>query len=450
MKKCLAFLIMALAPSLTYANTGIFEGSGHTIKLVRSEDVQLRSEMVRITPGRGWCLFNGSIGDRVDYDCKFVLKNRSKKPVTIQVGFPLTSQFLARSDDMKADDATALVLKYRFIVRDKERTYHVRFVPYDQTKTLGAIFLWDMTFQADEVRELNVAYEMPTAIGLGDTTKDSDDIVRRTQELLLPPAGGRAAGSEGGRRDVPKSASDSRHDVKDWYPILTSNIFEGLEYVTVTGQSWAGPIESAKFELNVKGFEQYLNERYVIERPPYTAEQLAEIEKEKKETVARIENAIKSGELKGSPSELRDLLNDAAQEPRFDWHIKDRLIYRQVLPAGWKEADGVITWEFKNYHPKDAIQVAYLLTVFPRRPEAVPSFVNLVLGSKPSKEDLADLREVYLAWWGISPKRESARLFVSSQRWYAPKNGMTADKLTPEQKAVVSALERCSAANHGK
>ena len=183
MRRLTVFLFMVLAPSFAYANAGIFEGSGHTIKLVHSEDVQLRSETVRIIPGRGWYLFNGSVGDRVDYECKFVLKNRSKEPVTIQVGFPLTSQFLKYGDDWKAEDATALVLKYRFIVRDNDRTYHVRFVPHDQAKTLGAIFLWDMTFHGEEVRELNVAYEIPMAMGLGDTMKDPEDPVRRTQEL---------------------------------------------------------------------------------------------------------------------------------------------------------------------------------------------------------------------------------------------------------------------------
>ena len=397
---------MALASSVAIANTGVFEGSGHTIKLVRSEDIQLRSEKVTIIPGRGRFLFNGSIADHVDYECKFVLQNLSKKPVTIQAGFPLTSQFLKNADDAKADDATALVIKYKFIVRDNERTYHVRFVPHDRDKSLGAIFLWDMTFQGDEVRELNVAYEIPMAMALGDTAKD---------------------------REISYA--------KDWYWILTGCVYEGFEYVTVTGQSWAGPIESAKFELHVEGFEQYLNDRFVIERPPYTAEQLAEIDKERRQNVAAIEEAIKNGEIKGGPAKLRELIK-AAKEPPFDWHVKDRLIHRQVLPEGWKTEDDVITWNFKNYRPREPIRVAYSLTLFPKNPKDVPSFVKLTLGSNPSKDDLRDLREIYLAWYGIPPKSESVRKFVSNQQWYAPKDGMTVDKLTNEQRAVVSAIEQ--------
>jgi hypothetical protein len=47
-----------------------------------------------------------------------------------------------------------------------------------------------------------------------------------------------------------------------------------------------------------------------------------------------------------------------------------------------------------------------------------------------------------LAWWGIPPKTKSVREFVSNQQWYMPKDGMTVEKLTGEQKAVISAIEQ--------
>lgn len=192
--------------------------------------------------------------------------------------------------------------------------------------------------------------------------------------------------------------------------------------------------------MYVEGFEQYLNERYVIERPPYTAEELAAIDTEQKENVARVKDAIKSSEIKGSPAELQDLLDETAHAIPFDWHVKNRLICRHIEPNGWKEADGTITWEFKNYRPEAPIRVGYLLTLFPKKPEDVPSFIEMLLGNKPSKEDLGDLREIYLAWFGIPPKSKSVGQFVAYQRWYAPKEGMTEDKLTAEQKAVVAAI----------
>jgi hypothetical protein len=126
----------------------------------------------------------------------------------------------------------------------------------------------------------------------------------------------------------------------------------------------------------------------------------------------------------------------------FDWRVKDCLIHRQVGPKGWREKDGHITWEFKNYRPKQPITVCYFLSVFPKTPEKIPSFVKSVLGDKPTKEDLGDMREIYLAWWGIPPKSKSVQTFVSNQCWYSPKDGMTPDRLTAEQKAVISAIEK--------
>lgn len=413
MKHFVAFLVVTLASSLAYANTGVFEGSGHTIKLVRSEDVQMQSEEVTITPGRGPFLFDGGVPgmDRVEYRCKFVLHNRSEKVVTIQVGFPLSGDsFRPFKDGWRAEDATDLVLRYKFIARDKEKTYHVRFVPSDESKELVAIFLWDMTFKGDEVCNLNVAYEIPMAMALSTTEKKDWKI---------------------------KYA-------KPWYPRLVTDIVEDFEYVTVTGQSWAGPIESAKFRLNVAGFERYLNDRFIFEKPSLAAEERAAAEKAAKERATALEKLIEESKTKDRSQKLRDLLSNNAWGSLFDWRIKDRLIRRDIAPDGWKEKDGAIVWEFNNYRPKDAIQVGYSLTILPKNPEDIPSFVKLLLDNKPSKEDLSDLREIYLAWWGIAPKSESVRRFVSNQRWYRPKGDMTAEKLTVEQKAVISAIERYS------
>ena len=407
MKRLFVLLAVALVPSLAYANTGIFDGSGQTIKLVHSEEIQLQSESVRIVPSRGPLPFNGSSTDRVEYSCKFVLRNRTKKPVKIQVGFPLNSEFTGRGTKLKTDDATDLVLHYKFIARDRDHTYHVRFVPYGQEKTLESIFLWNMTFQSTEVRELSVAYEIPMAMGAGTNAKD--------WKATNP---------------------------KEWYDNLEPTIYEGFEYVTETGRSWAGPIEHATFEIDVRGFEHYLGERSIIETeaPELTAE-------ERKAWEAAAAAAV------AAMSEAERLYWQ--QHRQADWSVKHREIRREVKPDGWKDQvkfdgwkgkEGVLTWDFKNYRPKDPIVINYYLTLFPKKAEDVPSFVKWMIGKRPSAEDLGDLREIYLAWWGIVPKSDSVRKFVSNQIWYAPKSGMTIEKLTAEQRTVVSALERYPAA----
>ncbi len=408
-RRWLIFLATAIAPCPAHANTGIFEGSGHTIKLVHSADVEMQSEEVTIVPGRGPFLFNGSTMDRVNYECKFVLHNRSKKPVTIQVGFPLNSQFMSASSDPKKYDPTELVFKYKFIVRDKERTYHVRFVPQDEDHKLSSIFLWNMTFQGDETRTLNVAYEIPMTAVLYCTEKESDIKYAKT-----------------------------------WYERLTPCIYEGIEYVTVTGQSWAGPIGTAKFNVHVGGFEQYLATRYIIERPEFTAKEQLDLEKSQKERATRLRQEIKEARKDKPPlsdTELDALIDDLLHYP-VDFHIKNCLIHRKVSLKEWQEKDGVIRWEFKNYRPQESLDIAYVLVILPKTPEGVPMFIKWVLGEKPKQEDLNDLREIYLAWWGIAPQSKTVREFVSNQHWYSPKDGMTMEKLTAEQKVVISAIEQ--------
>jgi hypothetical protein len=385
MKRNVVFLIVVLTASVACANTGVFEGSGHTIKLIRSEDIQLQSERVTIVPGRGPFLYDGTGPgmDRVEYTCKFVLRNRSKKQVTIQVGFPLTSESIDKTGNPKPDEVTALVLEYKFIVRDDDRTYHVRFSSQDTEKKFGAIFLWDMTFQPDEVRTLNVGYQIPMATGLADTKKE---------------------------RHFEKEKQG-----KEWYSKLEEAIGEVLFYVTETGQSWAGPIEDADFEIHVREFERYLANRGVFESTPRTANQ-----------------------------------DDKTEKPDDSGLTKNCLIHRRIWPNGWKEKDGILTWHFKNYRPKEPIGVNYTLTYLPKTSENMPSIVRYVLGEKPSREDVDDLREIFMASWGIAPKSKSVQQFVSNQIWYSPKKDMTVDKLSTEQKAAIAALERCATAKIGK
>jgi hypothetical protein len=394
MRAYAVLLAVALAPGLAGANMAPFEDTGKTIRLVSSEDIQLKSEEVKIVPGRGpflmepeeinsdFWLHGGMRGCYlVDYRCKFVLHNRAKKAVKIQVGFPLAeaNQFWGGPPELNADDVTDFVLRHRFIVRDTDQTYHVRYVAHDEKKKLLAIFLWDMTFQADETRELNVAYEMPAFVAPG------------------------TANIDGKPHSMEKEAGAKN------YWIVEGGLGEWFWYVTETGRSWAGPIEHAKFQVYVGGFERFLPDR--------------------SETTSKPNRPPEKGVTYGT------------------WG----LIHREVSPAGWKEDRGVLTWEFQDYRPEKPIAVNYLITVFPRMRDAVPSFIRFVLGEKPRPEDIADLREIYLAWWGIVPKSEPVRQFVSQQCWYSPKDGMTVDKLTPEQKAIAAELERRAvAAKTGK
>ena len=311
-------------PALALGNAGVFEGSGHTVKLTSTADIQLQSEKVKIIAGRGPFLFDGTAPgmDRVEYQCSFRLKNRSRKAVTIQVGFPLTSQFLDSPHKVKNINTADLLFHYKFIARDNDKTYHVRFAPYDRDRKLGSIFLWDMTFEPDEVRELRVAYEIPMGMALNEAVKDAR-----------------------------LSESEKR---SEWYWAPESAFAEGFDYVTATGQSWSGPIEEATFEVSIGQFERYLHQRRVAERPD-------------------------SESAKGTKYKVI---------PQGEWRLKDFLVYRRITPAGWKETDGTLTWKFKDYRPKEPISISYWITGIPRTPEGAKTLVDYALGDNPRADKL--------------------------------------------------------------
>jgi hypothetical protein len=153
-KASLGVALLTACCANAFGNTGVFFGSGHTLQLIKSADVRMVSEDVTITPICGV----SAVMHSVDVRCTFVLKNLSAKPVKIQVGFPLDSEFhdLARPPSDDADE----VLSRHFIARDASNTYHVRHVSAGQSK-YPELFLWDMEFAAGETKKIHVGYILP-------------------------------------------------------------------------------------------------------------------------------------------------------------------------------------------------------------------------------------------------------------------------------------------------
>ena len=143
----LACMLLAVIESSLFANAGFFGGSGHTIELSQSDQIQMVSEEVTIAPLPG---FTSEL-DEVEYRCRFVLKNLSPTATTIQVGLPLDGESGEHSldeDESSASDVdeTDRVMSYRFIARDDDNTYHVRYLRQDRHAKFRRLFMWDMAF----------------------------------------------------------------------------------------------------------------------------------------------------------------------------------------------------------------------------------------------------------------------------------------------------------------
>ena len=117
--------------------------------------------------------------------------------------------------------------------------------------------------------------------------------------------------------------------------------------------------------------------------------------------------------------------------------------YREFSPGGWKKdaEHGTITWDFRNFQPGPPLRVYYYFVRFPEDVADCDAWVRLVLGAKPKKTDVSELREIAAAFYGVAPQTESARKFAEQQIWYHPKKGLHDSELSETRQAVLKRLD---------
>jgi hypothetical protein len=378
--------------SLAVADAGVFTGNGQNLHQITSETVQLVSIDVTIVPGRGRFLFNGTVPgmDRAEYECTFVLRNLSDQQEDIQVGFPVDSQFAKGHEPESPQESKNWIFEYGFIARDEKTTYHVEFVrrkPQSGPGEFGSVFTWNMHFAPKENRTLTVQYQIPISMGLVDTLKDQN----------TAPAGTGALSQE----------------------LLEIAQLEMTGYVTSTGSSWAGNVESATFTMITEPFERYLDRRGMTEE------------------------------------ELTDMDHEQAERFESSFPVRHPWWFREIKPEGWQAVKGGVQWRYKDFKPKDPIEVRYYMTQYPRLPDEVDAFVDRFLkGIGPNGSaatELGRLKQIVLATYGKEPEDDTAKAFASQQTWYAPHKDFSMAGLSEPQQTVLKKIDaRIGAAKSSK
>ena len=381
-------LLLACCAPLTLADAGVFTGNGQSLHQITSKSIQLVRIDVTMALGRGPYLYDGGVAgmDRARYLCKFVLRSKSDQPEEVEIGFPVDSEFAKGNDPISPTDSENWVLEYAFIARDEGETYHVDYVhrkPKGGPGEFASLFTWKMRFRPQETKTLAVSYEMPISMGLITTEKEEQD----------------------------RQNSNYRRPVSSVFGAETLGLgtMEQAGYITSTGSSWAGNVESATFTVYTGGFEKYLNSRGVFETDRGT-------------------NASADGAERENPFPV--------QHPWW---------FRTVSPDGWKSVEGGIQWKYENYKPQDPIAVRYYMTEFPQSPTDVDVFVDRILKRLEKGESqataLTEAKEVLLATYGREPTDPDARAYVAQQLWYTPRKDFSLSTLSPAQKATVEALD---------
>jgi hypothetical protein len=339
----------------------VFTGNGQNLHQITSKTVQLVTIDVTIVLGRGRFLFDGTVPgmDQAEYECTFVLKNLSDKAEDVQVGFPVDSQFARDREPDSPKVSANWVLEYGFIARDEGTTYHVEYVhrtPKPNPGEFASVFVWKMNFAPKETRTLSVQYRIPISMGLASTTRE---------DAAEPPLD-QALGQE----------------------LLNIAQVEMAGYVTATGSSWAGNVETASFTVITGPFERYLRRR-----------------------------GLSDDVAPGTDPESKQRLESSFPVAHPWW-------FRRAKPEGWSEVKGGLQWRYKDFKPKDPIEVSCYVTQIPERPEEVGPFVDRFLERPEPGEsattELAHLREIVLATYGKEPGDRAVKAFASGQLWYRP------------------------------
>ena len=406
MKRFLTICFLFLVFVSCFGNAGVFRGSGQTPTLEKTDQIQMVEEEIIMIPRRGNYPVDSSCRnlDKMDFRCRFILRNLTDKKVVIPVGFPLDTQ--ARMQDNKGKiNQSQLIRHYGFTAGTKDKTFPVRFVPWDKKKKFSELFLWEMTFEPKQEIELFVNYTMEGYLGLAMTIRNRD--------------------------------WDNRKPYKcEYLDFLTSGVGQAQFYVTETGSSWAGVIEKAVFRYYPYEFEEYLAKRGAYE----------ESNKERKERFAAIKKKPGNFAYLFSP----EMPMVRTWNPAFEeWQPKQ----------GKDKKDRYLELFFQPYKPqkKDNIHIGYTFPMIPINAEQFERYCTAVkhhLKKQREFKELAknknpkayekywkhrnfppydaavrkNIADVILEFHGIARNNPEIADFLADQVWYPVKTPRQIDE----------------------
>ena len=404
MKKLLMLAVLCLLSAVGSGNVGAFRGSGQTPVLEKSSDIQMVEEEIAMFPHRGSYPVDTSCRnlDKMDFRCRFLLRNLSDKKVVVQVGFPLDTQSNFQDRDGKTFDQARIIGSYGFAAGTKDRVYPVRFVPFDKDRKFSKIFLWEMTFEPKQELELTVAYTMEGYFGMVSCSRAQwaeKELVYRCRYLKY----------------------------------LTLGVGEAQFYVTETGSSWAGDIEKAVFRCYPYGFETYLARRGAWEET---------VRRRRSRERHRESRALKAGDFSRCFVPSMPMVRN--WNPAFDeWHPLQ----------GKNKNDRWVELVRQPFRPRkqDGIRIGYAFPIIPMNVEEFELFcdvLKLTLEAEAAqrehakrdlpekyekyrkKPDIAvygpevrkDIADAVLEFHGVSRHNPRIADFLADQCWYPVRN----------------------------
>jgi len=412
-KRTLAALILGAVAA--HANVGYFAGSGQDIVLASTAEVQMVSEDVTIMVRP----------EAAEYLCRFELRNLTDEAVDVQAGFPLNGDWFdgfsheSRSLDGERQscdrsDSEIIADEFRFLARDDDATYHVRYLRHDVQQKYKHLFLWTMHFAPHETRMLHVSYEVPASETLWSS-------LREDWEILTGQAQGKLGENSFGSMD------DAIQD-RMW---LWGSMLHWYSYVTATGASWAGEIERADFHLRAGLADDALRDLF------------------RNQVRAAAELPMEGMPPPQDPGPLLTWLCLAPAGSKVPLDERGRE-YAESRGIDWKPRPipDAYDWHFAPFAPGPEIAIGWLTTFLPATAAGVRTMwqpSNPMGPGSPAKEP-GLLRAALAAWHGVAPRDDAVRAMLEKMIWYAPVAGRTEADLPDDVKAQLAVIDELTLA----
>jgi hypothetical protein len=212
-------LTVLLGSDSSFANTGVFFGSGNQIIPIRNDDIRLVEEHVFIKIVDDWKCKENSVPFclRADVAATFRLKNTTNKKVQFQAGFPFLD--LQGFGDEKLAHSR---LNFRVTKNGRGRRVILKSglieEKLDPNGLFKKVFAWDETFKPNEEANLKVSYSILLGMAAAHTPlRDFEEGGKKLYEIDRTLLG----------------------------------IVYLFNYITKTAYTWNGPIDKAVFEIDL-------------------------------------------------------------------------------------------------------------------------------------------------------------------------------------------------------
>lgn len=219
------FLWVFLANN-SFANTGVFYGSGNQVIPIKNDQIQLVRERVdiKLSVAENSGRFGVPFIPWANVTAKFYLKNTTKDTVSLQMGFPFLDLQGFGDEKYVLDNLNFKVVSDGNEIKTelKEGLIEKEFDPKGLFKK---VFAWQNDFNPDESKEVVVSYRMLMGVGSANSVfRDFDEQGRKFRAI------------------------------DKLFPALSYN----FGYITKTAYTWAGSVDEAVFQLDASAFYKEL------------------------------------------------------------------------------------------------------------------------------------------------------------------------------------------------